>query len=116
MADEFAIDVSKWDGDSVRIERDELAIEEPLEIRLRGRAVTVPMRTPGHDAELVAGFLLTENIIRSGTDILRSRHCDRNEMGNVLDVVLGPDVPVDFDRLTRHVFASSSCGVCGKAT
>ena len=74
------------------------------------------MRTPGQDGELAAGFLLTEGIIRSPQDVLRIEHCDRNESGNVLNVLLAPEVPVDFQRLTRHVFASSSCGLCGKTT
>src|SRR6266481_621259 len=95
---------------------DAVAIEEPLEIRVRGHAISVTMRTPGHDPELAAGFLLTEGIIHSRQDVLRIEHCGRNEDGNVLNVLLAPEVPVDFQRLTRHVFASSSCGVCGKAT
>lgn len=97
-------------------ESDTLAPEEPLEIRVRGRAITVTMRTPGHDAELAAGFLLSEGIIHHPQDILKIEPCDRNDFGNVLNVLLAPNVPVDFARLTRHVFASSSCGLCGKAT
>jgi FdhD protein len=115
MSENQPIEIRKWDGESVRTEADELAIEEPLEIRVRGRGVSVTMRTPGHDADLAAGFLLTEGIIRSVRDILRIEHCGRNESENVLDVLLAPDVYVDFARLTRHVFASSSCGLCGKA-
>jgi FdhD protein len=95
---------------------DDLAREEPLEIRVRGRAVSVTMRTPGRDDELAAGFLLSEGIISKASDVLRIEPCDRNDEGNVLNVLLAPDVAVDFDRLTRHVFASSSCGLCGKAT
>jgi FdhD protein len=95
---------------------DELAAEEPLEIRVRGRPVSVTMRTPGHDPELAVGFLLTEGIVRRAEDVLRVEPCGRNEEGNLLNVVLAPEVPVDFERLTRHVFASSSCGLCGKAT
>jgi len=95
---------------------DELAHEEPLEIRVRGRAVSVTMRTPDHDDELAAGFLATEGMIRRREDVLRIEPCERNENGNLVNVVLAPDVPVDFERLTRHVFASSSCGLCGKAT
>ena len=116
MSDNRSFEVCKWDGQTARSEPDELAAEEPLEIRVRGRAVTVTMRTPRHDAELAAGFLLTEGIVRSGGDILRCEHCGKNEPGNVLNVLLAPEVYVDFDRLTRHVFASSSCGLCGKAT
>jgi FdhD protein len=95
---------------------DELAREEPLEIRVRGRAVSVTMRTPGNDDELAAGFLVSEGLLRTKADVLRIEPCDRNEDGNLLNVVLAPEVHVDFDRLTRHVFASSSCGLCGKAT
>ena len=95
---------------------DDVAHEEPLEIRVRGRAVSVTMRTPGHDDELAVGFLLTEGIIRRREDVTRIEPCDRNEAGNLLNVLLAPDVPVDFEKLTRHVFASSSCGLCGKAT
>src|SRR5437016_1869369 len=74
------------------------------------------MRQPGHDDELAAGFLLTENIVTSNRDILRITACERNEEGNIINVQLAPDVAVDFEKLTRHVFASSSCGLCGKAT
>jgi FdhD protein len=108
--------ILRWDGDTAREQQDDLAEEEPLEIRVRGRAISVTMRTPGHDAELAAGFLLTEGIIRRPEDLLRIEHCDRNESDNILNVLLAPEVPVDFQRLTRHVFASSSCGLCGKAT
>ena len=108
--------ILRWDGQLPHEQPDELAEEEPLEIRVRGRAVSVTMRTPGHDEELALGFLLTEGIIRAPRDVLRVAACAQNEDGNVLNVVLSPYVPVDFDRLTRHVFASSSCGLCGKAT
>src|SRR5947209_12560983 len=95
---------------------DEVAREEPLEIRVRGRPVSITMRTPGHDAELAAGFLLSEGIIRCGPDVLKAEACERNDEGNLLNVQLDPLVPVDFEKLTRHVFASSSCGLCGKAS
>jgi FdhD protein len=114
--DEQPTRIYKWDGASLQAAADELALEEPLELRVRGRGVTVTMRTPGHDADLAAGFLLTEGIIRSPRDILRAEHCTANEPGNVLNVLLAPEVYVDFDRLTRHVFTSSSCGICGKAS
>lgn len=120
-----SVEAVKWEsGRSVRAMED-LAAEEPLEVRVRGRAITVTMRTPGvvdedgtsvEDAELAAGFLLTEGVVRSGADIERIKHCVRNEWGNVVDVLLAPLVHVDFERLTRHVFAASSCGLCGKAS
>lgn len=108
--------VLRWNGGITRTESDELAEEEPLEIRVRGRAISVTMRTPGHDDELAAGFLLTEGLIRQPADILRIEPCERNEHGNLINVQLAPELAVDFQRLTRHVFASSSCGLCGKAT
>jgi FdhD protein len=108
--------VLRYEDGVVRGGPDELAREEPLEIRVRGRPVSVTMRTPGDDADLAVGFLLTEGIVRGRDDVLRVEACGRNEEGNLLNVLLAPLVPVDFERLTRHVFASSSCGLCGKAT
>jgi len=97
--------------------QDLLVREEPLEIRVRGKSVAVTMRTPGQDRDLAAGFLLTEGVIRQPSDILEIAPCrESDDSENVLNVFLSPAVQVDFDRLTRHVFASSSCGVCGKAT
>jgi FdhD protein len=106
-------------GRKPRRRSDLLAREEPLEIRVRGRSVAVTMRTPGHDAELAAGFLCTEGLLRQRGDVLEIAPCQQGEaahLGNVLNVFLAPDVPVDLERLTRHVFASSSCGLCGKAS
>lgn len=95
---------------------DVLAIEEPLEIRVRGRAITVTLRTPGADDELAAGLLLTEGIVRKPSDILAIEPCGRDHGGNVVNVVLSPEIQVDFARLARHLMASSSCGLCGKTT
>ncbi|HWE04058.1 MAG TPA: formate dehydrogenase accessory sulfurtransferase FdhD [Tepidisphaeraceae bacterium] len=95
---------------------DELAIEEPLEIRVKGKAVSVTMRTPGHDEELAAGFLLSEGIITSWHDLVDIEPCKHDTLGNIVNVTLDSRLAVDFARLTRHVFASSSCGLCGKAT
>jgi FdhD protein len=98
---------------------DDLAREEPLEIRVAGQNVAVTMRTPGHDKELAAGFLFSEGIIHGRddiTDIADCEGCEKSEFRNTLDVSLSPDVKVDFEKLSRHVFASSSCGVCGKAS
>jgi FdhD protein len=108
--------IIRWDKGETRQDSDDLAEEEPLEIRACGRAISVTMRTPGNDDELAAGFLLSEGLIESSRDILGIENCDRNQHGNVVDVRLSPDVRVDFEKLTRHVFASSSCGLCGKAT
>jgi len=98
------------------VARDELAIEEPLEIRVRGRAISVTMRTPGHDDELAAGFLLSEGLIARRDQIVAIEPCARDGIGNIVNVFLAADVELDFAQLTRHVFASSSCGLCGKST
>ena len=100
---------------------DAVAIEEPLEIRVGGRSVAVVMRTPGHDRELAAGFLLTEGIVRGRDDILDVVRCggaegSREPAENIVDVLLAPGVATDLARLTRHVFTSSSCGICSRAT
>ena len=99
---------------------DMLAIEEPLEIRLqwdeRGEprltTVAVTMRTPGGDAELAAGFLFTEGILRDRGQIVELRSC---RAGSVR-VVLAPAARVDLSRLERHSYTSSSCGMCGKTS
>jgi FdhD protein len=98
---------------------DAVAVEEPLEIRVADRSVAVTMRTPGHDRELAAGFLLTEGVIRSADDLLDIVPCRDQaggESGNVINAIPAPALAVNFERLTRHVFSASSCGVCGKAT
>jgi FdhD protein len=96
---------------------DHLAREEPLEIRVRGRSVAVTMRTPGHDEELAAGFLLAEGLIRERRDVTLIAHSRGTaEPQNIVNVFLAPAVKLDLAQLTRHVFASSSCGLCGKAS
>jgi FdhD protein len=100
---------------------DDVAVEEPLEIRVGGRGVAVTMRTPGHDRELAAGFLLTEGVLRAADellDLLVCRDLPAGAAGNVVEAVLAPAAAARAapERLTRHVFTSSSCGLCGKAT
>ncbi|MGB8386871.1 formate dehydrogenase accessory sulfurtransferase FdhD [Mycobacterium sp.] len=97
-----------------------LVVEEPLEIRVNGAAVTVTMRTPGSDIELAQGFLLTEGVIADRGDVLTIRYCGGRGDGantyNVLDVTLAAGVmPPDLD-VTRNFYTTSSCGVCGKAS
>lgn len=93
------------------------AREEPLEIRVEGRSVAVVMRTPGHDAELTAGFLVTEGVVQKPRDVLEITQCPvtTDSKGNIVDVLLGSAV-VNWDSLTRHVFSASSCGLCGKTS
>lgn len=96
---------------------DVTAREEPLEIRVEGRSVAVVMRTPGHDEELAAGFLVSEGVVQRPRDILEVSQCPstNNKHGNIVDVLLGGAV-VNWDSLTRHVFSASSCGLCGKTS
>ena len=106
-------------GEGARERIDALAREEPLEIRIRGRSVAVTLRTPGHDRELAAGFLLAEGVLAQRSDVLEIALCSQGATGereNILNVFLASSVAVDFEKLTRHVFASSSCGICGKAS
>jgi FdhD protein len=98
-----------------------LAVEEPLEIRVNGSAVTVTMRTPGSDVELAQGFLLTEGVIEKREDVLSARYCrgegdDGANTYNVLDVTLAPGVEPPGLDVTRNFYTTSSCGVCGKAS
>jgi FdhD protein len=95
---------------------DELAVEEPLEIQIDTRPIVVTMRTPGHDDELAAGFLLSEGIVRHRQDITRLGPHPRHRLGNVLQVFVSPDISVDFLRAGRATYASSSCGLCGKTS
>ncbi|MES2440150.1 MAG: formate dehydrogenase accessory sulfurtransferase FdhD [Verrucomicrobiota bacterium] len=93
--------------------RDQVAVEEPLEIRLDGHPVAVVMRTPGHDQDLAAGFLVTEGIISKVSQLRKIE--PRPEENRVL-LFLQDHVTVDLGRLTRHFYTGSSCGLCGKAT
>jgi FdhD protein len=98
-----------------------LAVEEPLEIRLNGTALTVTMRTPGSDVELAQGFLLTEGVIGRRDDIARVEYCrgageDGANTYNVLDVTLAPGVPMPDVDVTRNFYTTSSCGICGKGS
>jgi FdhD protein len=106
--------VSRWSEGGVRRSSDELAVEEPLEIRIDTRPVVVTMRTPGHDEELAAGFLVTEGVVRSRDELRAVRRNARNRSGNSIDVFLSAESRIDLNDLARHGFASSSCGLCGK--
>jgi FdhD protein len=94
---------------------DEIAVEAPLEIRVGGKALTVVMRTPGHDEELARGFLYAESLVDDGADIVSITRPDKltgDELGNVVDVTLRPGARTPAGE--RLFYASSSCGVCGK--
>jgi len=138
--------VDRFDGTRARPAAEQLAVEEPLEIRIVSgpsgsratRSISVTMRTPGHDAELALGFLFTEGVLRDvaevehmsvGTPELlvggsRSAHADQSgqiifecrEAPNVVTAELGPKVKLNAGAIQRNFFTTSSCGVCGKAS
>jgi FdhD protein len=98
---------------------DVVAAEEPLELRVEGRSLAVLMRTPGHDEELAAGFLLSEGLITSRADVFEINRCPSvagETAENVIAVLLTKPEAAKIEALTRHVFSASSCGICGKAT
>jgi FdhD protein len=107
----------------VRSRSDQLATEEPLEIRLVSpqKTVAVTMRTPGADFELAVGFLYSEGVISSRDDICRISYCvepdvDGEQRYNIVNVELRDGLSVDLPPLERHFFTTSACGVCGKAS
>ena len=112
--------ILRWkQGSLCQSVEDSLSREEPLEIRVKGESVAVTMRTPGHDDELALGFLLSEGVIAGSSDVIEIAPCQKGELalhGNVLNVFLAPKAVIDLDKLRRNVYASSSCGLCGKAS
>jgi len=140
--------MQRMNGSALTQERDFLATEEPLEIRVEGRNIAIVMRTPGEDRELAAGFLVTEGLLHTVSDLVdirhkhhclfsardvRGRRIDLNEAppgkeashtaldmnrsdGNVINVQLKNPEAMDLKKLTRHVFTSSSCGICSKSS
>ena len=123
-----AFPIQHWSGEERSDREDRLVVEEPMEIRLlfgvpekrMVRSLSVTMRTPGEDEELAAGFLFTEGILSSPDQIeaIEARGVDASGQptGNTIRVALRPEVEVDFAKLQRHFYTSSSCGVCGKAS
>ena len=107
------VSVCRVRGVDHSVEDDALAVEEPLEIRVGQRTVSITMRTPGHDRELALGFLFTEGIIADRDQVAFVRSCGK---GNVAMVQLKQGADVDLSRLDRNFYTSSSCGVCGKTS
>ncbi|HEY1014178.1 MAG TPA: formate dehydrogenase accessory sulfurtransferase FdhD [Herpetosiphonaceae bacterium] len=110
--------------DAIRVRRDELAVEEPLEIRLRAggerRSLAVTMRTPGNDVELALGFLYAEGVIAGLAEVERVAYCldeaDGEQRYNIVNVDLRGGALPEIAALERHFTVSSACGVCGKAS
>ena len=111
--------VHEWKDGRIEARQDDLAAEEPLEIRVGDRPLTVTMRTPGNDFELAAGFLFTEGLVERPEQIVSIREATAakfTERGNIVVVELAPEVKLDHESLQRNFFAASSCGICGKAS
>jgi FdhD protein len=121
------IRISRFAKGDLQVDSDLVAVEEPLEIRLdfddgavrRSHSISITMRTPGNDLELALGFLCGESIVHCREDVAEVDYCGKANSaasGNAVRVELKPGVMVDLDRLQRHFYTSSSCGVCGKAS
>lgn len=123
-----SVQIKKIKTKSIETKPDLLAVEEPLEIRLAygnkenriQKSLAVTMRTPGHDFELVYGFLYSEGIIKHKTDVLSMKYCfDKDklqEQDNIVRVELQPTLNFDIQQVERHFYTNSSCGVCGKSS
>lgn len=116
--------ILSYDDGTVREVVDDLATEEPLEIRLiaglQMRSLAVTMRTPGSDFELAAGFLLNEGVVRRRDEIAAISYCidpqiDAGQRYNIVNVQLAQGALPALERLERHFTMNSACGVCGKA-
>jgi FdhD protein len=106
----------KQDG-SLEFQRDDLTVEEPLEIRIGRKALATTMRTPGHDEELAAGFLISEGIVRIGDKIEKfSRPTSSLNRENILVVELATGLKLRLGSTRRFGTISTSCGICGKAS
>lgn len=126
-------------ADAAAVRRmDTLAVEEPLEIRVLGEPLTVTMRTPGHDVELAAGFLVSEGVLTRQDQLVSAIHCggpgtggaaaapgayslgaaasDGGNTYNVLDLTLAPGTAPPDPSRSRHSYTTSACGVCGAAS
>ena len=125
-AEKYVTQISRvTKNDSFRIETDTLAVEEPLEIRFgftengvkTHKAVSITMRTPGNDFGLAAGFLFTEGIVESKNQIVNIKYCGKFPNNrNTVRVDLSGETRVDFKKLERNFYTTSSCGVCGKTS
>jgi FdhD protein len=126
--DTLSVPILRVQGGAARAEEDLLVVEEPLEIRLgygpegdrRHLPLSVTMRTPGSDLDLAAGFLFTEGIIRGDQDLWSLEPCGPLQRPglhrNGVRAELQPDLEPDLERLERHFYTTSSCGVCGKTS
>jgi len=123
-----SIEISKFGDAGMTLKNDDVAVEEPLEIQVSSagadgaaaKSISITMRTPGADRELAVGFLFTEGIITAADQVVSVRHYGETDpdsgLQNTVRVEIDPDVDLHLDRLQRHFYTTSSCGVCGKAS
>ena len=128
MESSRTISIRRHEGGEAAERDDCLAVEEPMEIRVafgpesarEAKSLSITMRTPGEDFELAAGFLFTEQILRDREQIRQIEFCGPPAPGrstsNIVRVDLAPGVELDRVKLERHFYATSSCGICGKAS
>lgn len=118
------VSIARLDGEETKRTFDDVVTEEPLELRLVARSTTatlaVTMRTPGNDFELAAGFVFSEGIVRSRSEIAGISYCVDPAIGeeqryNIVNIALASDSLPDATRFERHFTMNSSCGVCGRA-
>ena len=106
-------------GEQVQHVHDQLVVEEPLEIRIGDDPIAVLMRTPGDDIPLAVGFLFSEGILSHPDQVLSAAHCTDSQgdsAGNIVRVIAESPAPAATEKARREVYASSSCGMCGKTT
>ena len=115
----WTIQTSRWEEKDKVSREDVLVVEEPMEIQIHGHPMAVLMRTPGHDEDLITGFLLTEGLVRDESDIRRIQTCSTvphpEAEENVYVVTVAPDWE-GWRGKERQFYASSSCGICGKGS
>jgi FdhD protein len=110
--------VTRLNGDARSVRPDSMAAEEPMEIRVNGEPLTVTMRTPGHDFDLVAGLLVAEGLVASGSGLTALRYCagtdeDGLQTYNVIDAAV-PGHRAIPASLHRNLLTTSACGLCGR--
>ncbi len=117
------VSIHRFRNEAAAVRADVLAVEEPLDIRVRAagttRSVAITMRTPGRDADLARGFLFTEGVVGADAGampVAKSKGRTEAEADNVITVILPAGQSVDWQRLARHSYTTSSCGVCGKTS
>jgi FdhD protein len=109
--------VTRVSGVTLARGEDAVAVERALEIRVGGRALSVTLRTPGHDAELAIGFLAGEGLIAGAADVTgtRAAAAECSDQPDAIELTLAPTVRLDWTRLERHFAATAACGLCGRA-